>query len=137
MTWFDPQTGAEILEQRECLALLAEEEVGRVGIIEGGSPLILPVNYALDGEAIVFRTGEGSKLDAARGRSACFEIDGGDRARRVGWSVVVRGRLTEVTTFDRPTLDRVQLLADPWIEGRSHVLRLEPEHISGRRVGGG
>ena len=47
---------------------------------------------------VVFRTDEGTKLDAAaRGSGVAFEIDGTDEAARTGWSVVVRGEATEVT----------------------------------------
>jgi uncharacterized protein len=131
----DKRTGVEVIERRECLALLAAEEVGRLGIIDGGAPLVLPVNFALDGEAIVIRTAPGSKLSAARGRSACFEVDGFDRGGRSGWSVVVRGRMAEVTTLDRPVYDRVRDLASPWLPGeRDHVVRLVPGSITGRRV---
>ena len=127
--------GIEVIDRAGCLELLAGQEVGRIGIIDGGSPLVLPVNFALDGEAVVFRTGPGSKLQAARGRAACFEIDGVDADTRSGWSVVVRGRLQEVTRFDGDLHDRIVDLAEPWIEGqRGHVVRLQPHSISGRRI---
>jgi len=106
----DNRTGIEIIERRECLALLAADDFGRIGILEGASPLILPVNYALDGEAIIFRSGEGSKLAAARRTAACFEIDGHDSARHEGWSVVARGRLEEVTPYEGPALERLAAL---------------------------
>jgi hypothetical protein len=38
------------------------------------------VNFVLDGETIVFSTGEGDKLDAVRqGRVLTFEVDAVDR----------------------------------------------------------
>lgn len=135
MVWSDARTGLEILDRWECLELLGAGEVGRIGILEGGAPLVLPVNYALDGEDIIVRSDEGSKVDAARGGSACFEIDGTDGDRRSGWSVVVRGRLEVVTRMDPTLRVRIAELADPWIGSRSHVLRLRSEAISGRRVG--
>ena len=104
-------------------------------ILEGGSPLVLPVNYALDSEAIVFRSGEGSKLAAARRTRACFEIDGHDRERHEGWSVVARGRLEEVSPHEGPTLERLAALPHPLADGdRSHVLRLVIDSVQGRRV---
>lgn len=134
MLLFDNRTGVEVVERRGCLELLAGEVLGRIGIVEGGAPLILPVNYALDGEAIVFRTGPGSKLDSAHGSAACFEVDAFDREGRSGWSVVVRGRLEEITTADQPALDRVEKLADPWLGERPSVVRLVPQVITGRRI---
>ena len=135
MTRFDSRTDVEVIDRRECLELLAGEVVGRVGIIEGTGPLVLPVNYGLHRDEVVFRTGPGSKLAASRRSQACFEIDGFDRVDRSGWSVVVRGRLEEVTVFDRGLLDEVEHLAEPWIgSGRPNIVRLIPSIISGRRV---
>ncbi len=131
----DNRTGIEVIDRRECLALLAAEDFGRIGIIEGGSPLVLPVNYALDGEAIILRSGEGSKLAAARRTSACFEIDRHDSERHEGWSVVARGRLEEVSPYEGPALERLAALPHPWADGdRSHVLRLVIASVQGRRV---
>ena len=61
-------------------------------------PHIVPVNYVLVGEAPVFRTGPGSKLDAAaESAPVASEVDAAEEATRPGWSVVVRGALAEVT----------------------------------------
>ena len=135
MKMFDTRTGVEVIERKECLALLADEVIGRIGILDGHHPLVLPVNYALDGDAIVFRSGPGTKLSASKGGPACFEVDHHDRSDRSGWSVVVRGRLEEVTHFDPELYARVEDLAEPWLPGeRPHILRLAPAVISGRRV---
>jgi uncharacterized protein len=128
--------GVEILERDECLRLLAACELGRVGIVEGNQPLILPVNYALDGETVVFRTGRGTKLDMGTRSPACFEIDDADPSARTGWSVLAVGRLEEVTAFDAQSLEAVQRLpVTPWAPGdRPHWMRLVPRRITGRRV---
>jgi nitroimidazol reductase NimA-like FMN-containing flavoprotein (pyridoxamine 5'-phosphate oxidase superfamily) len=127
--------GVEIIERAACLDLLAADQIGRLGVVEGGHPLILPVNYGLDGESVIFRTAAGTKLDAAQRGPACFEIDGFDPSTRSGWSVVVRGRLEEVTTLHGPVFERIRTLSEPWVNGdRAHVLRLVPSVISGRRV---
>jgi nitroimidazol reductase NimA-like FMN-containing flavoprotein (pyridoxamine 5'-phosphate oxidase superfamily) len=132
---YDPRTQVEVIDRRECLALLEGEVLGRLGVLDGGSPLVLPMNYALHGDEVIFRTGPGTKLDAARGRPACFEIDGFDRQGRSGWSVVVRGRLEEVTRYDSALLEVVADLAEPWMQApRPNVLRLVPTTITGRRI---
>jgi len=130
-------TGIEWLDERECLQLLAEHEVGRLGVIEGGAPTIFPVNYQLDGKAIVFRTGPGTKLDHGLRAPACFEIDQFDQSQRCGWSVVGVGRLRLVTGYDGETLTRVTALpVDPWAPGdKPHWMRLAFTELSGRRVG--
>lgn len=135
MRQFDNRTGIEVIDRAACLRLLGGDHVGRLGITEGASPLILPVNYALDGEHIVFRTAPGTKLDLANRTPACFEIDHFDRDARTGWSVVVRGLLEEVTEHEQDRWQRIQALPDPWAEGeKAHVLALVPTTITGRRV---
>lgn len=133
----DARTGLAWLDREQCLAFLAEEEVGRLAFVVGGTPAIVPVNYRLDGDIVVFRTGPGAKLDDGPGRRVSFEIDSFDRGRRRGWSVVVTGRLEEVTPYDSAAYERVAGLGvDPWAEGdRSHWLRLVPTRITGRRIG--
>jgi nitroimidazol reductase NimA-like FMN-containing flavoprotein (pyridoxamine 5'-phosphate oxidase superfamily) len=133
----DSRTGTEWLDRAECLRLLAEEEIGRLAVIQGGVPTIFPVNYQLDGEAIVFRTGPGTKFDHGLRAPACFEIDHFDRAQRSGWSVVGTGRLREVTPYDGKTLERVKALpVDPWAPGdKPYWMRLTFADLTGRRVG--
>ena len=102
---------------------------------DAGAPLILPINYGMDGECVVFRTAEGTKLTATRRSGGCFEIDGHDSESRTGWSVIVRGRLEEVTTFAGPVFERLAELARPWAEGeKAHVVRLVPHSITGRQI---
>lgn len=134
MTRFDSRTGVEVIDRKECLELLARDVIGRIAIIEGNGPLVLPVNYGLHGEHVVLQTGPGSKLTASRGQLVCFEVDAFDRETRSGWSVVVRGRLEEVTELDR-SFAEVEQLAKPWLgSGRPNTVRLVPTIISGRRV---
>ena len=132
----DARTGIEMMDRQLCLRLLAADEVGRLAVVTAGAPVILPVNYALDDESIVFRTAPGTKLEGVRGM-ACFEIDAFDRSTRHGWSVVVTGRLEEVDQYAARDLARLRSLdLSPWAAGeREHWLRLVPSHISGRRVG--
>jgi uncharacterized protein len=76
MRLHDARTGIELVDHQLCLRLLAWDVIGRLAVVApGGSPMVFPVNYVLDGEAIVFRTAPGTKLDAGSGGQACFEID--------------------------------------------------------------
>lgn len=126
-----------MLQRSECLELLASDVVGRLAVIDGGTPVILPINYVLDGDTVVFRTEKGLKLDAGPRSPASFEIDSVDREHRTGWSVVVTGRLEEVTDFDAAAWHRaLDLPIDPWASGeKSHWMRLVPARITGRAVG--
>jgi uncharacterized protein len=127
MEWIDPD---------QCKWLLRGAEMGRIAVVVGGAPLVFPVTYAIDGDAIVFRTGEGTKLHAAGRAPACFEVDAFDRSTRVGWSVIVQGRLEEVTRYDAETLDRLEHLGlEPWLDDAgTHWMRLVPSSTTGRRL---
>jgi nitroimidazol reductase NimA-like FMN-containing flavoprotein (pyridoxamine 5'-phosphate oxidase superfamily) len=132
----DARTGIEVLDRAACLLLLADDVVGRLAFVDGGAPAIVVVNYVLDGDAVVFRSGPGTKLRTGVRAPVAFEIDRLDRESRSGWSVVVTGRLEEVTDHRSTLLQRVQALPiDPWAEGdKPHLLRLVPTAITGRRV---
>jgi nitroimidazol reductase NimA-like FMN-containing flavoprotein (pyridoxamine 5'-phosphate oxidase superfamily) len=136
MKMVDPRTGIEVLDEDECLRLLGTEEIGRLAVVDGTTPVIFPVNYVLDGRTIVFRTDEGTKLDRGERAGACFEIDRFDRSTRTGWSVIAAGRLEEITKFDSNALaDAKALPIDPWAGGdKAHWMRLNPSRITGRRV---
>jgi nitroimidazol reductase NimA-like FMN-containing flavoprotein (pyridoxamine 5'-phosphate oxidase superfamily) len=128
----------EPLPRDECLRLLANDDVGRVAVNVFNLPVVFPVNYCLDGESVVFRTDEGTKQTRGPWAAASFEIDHFDRAAQEGWSVLVKGRLEEVTVADRATFDRVHALRlEPWGGGdKSHWMRLVAQEITGRRVVG-
>lgn len=132
----DARTGLEVIDPDECRRLLAADEVGRLALIDGGTPAVFPINYVVDGDAVVFRTAPGTKLSAGPRRRVAFEIDDFDRSRRTGWSVVVTGRLEEVTAYDAATLQRVtRLPVEPWAGGeRAHWMRIVPDRITGRRI---
>lgn len=123
------------LPKSECFGLLAGARLGRIALVDDQGPVVFPVNFILDNYTVVFRTDEGSKLDAAcRGSRVAFEIDGMDAATRSGWSVLVRGEAIEVTS---PA--EVRRLADiaavPWAPGaKVHVVRILPAVVTGRRI---
>jgi uncharacterized protein len=123
------------LSKSECLGLLAGQHLGRVVLVDDRGPIAFPVNFVLDRDTVVFRSGEGRKLDVAgRGASVAFEVDGADEAARTGWSVLVRGKATEITDPDE--LARVrQLLLSPWAPGaKTHYIRILPSALTGRRI---
>jgi nitroimidazol reductase NimA-like FMN-containing flavoprotein (pyridoxamine 5'-phosphate oxidase superfamily) len=124
------------MDRVECLRLLEAEDVGRLAIVQGSTPVIFPVNYVLDGESIVFRTAPGAKLAFGPHALVAFEIDYLSREDRSGWSVVVTGQLDELTDDDE--LERIRRLPlEPWAGGvRDHWMRLVPGIITGRRLGG-
>src|SRR5579864_7564089 len=126
------------LTKTECFELLANEHLGRLAVVDDRGPVVFPVNYVLDRHTVIFRTEEGTKLHAAsRGSRACFEVDGTDATARTGWSVVVRGEVTEVT--DPAELARLrELPLRAWAPGpRNRYARVLPAVLTGRRVTAG
>lgn len=132
------EQGLEVLSEQECRRRLEEAPVGRIAFVHERKPLVLPVNYGIYDEDIVFRTAQGSKLDAARhhpGLPVAFEIDDYDAGRRTGWSVVVQGQLDHVV--DRSLIAKLESLKlQPWAEvaERDHWLRIVVERVTGRRI---
>ena len=88
----------------ECWVLLATQELGRLGVYVRGYPLVLPVNFALDGRVVVVRTGEGTMHAALGHANVTFEVDDIDRTSRSGWSVLVRGQAEAVGPAHREEL---------------------------------
>lgn len=129
------QIDLEMLTPEECRRLLATQSIGRIGVVVDGEPLVMPVNFAVDGDDIVFRTTVGSSFDRmVRGAKACFEIDAADPAYHTGWSVLARGPVRVVA--DGAALARCAALAlRPWAHGQEAAfLRLHIETMSGRRI---
>jgi len=123
------------LTRGECFGLLARQQVGRVAVVDDRGPVVFPVNFVFDRHMVVFRTDEGTKLDAAaRCSRVAFEIDGIDAAAHTGWSVVVRGEAVEVTDQQElARLRRLPLLT--WAPGtRSRYVRILPAKLTGRRI---
>ena len=134
--WADPRPGqVGELTRAECFELLASAPLGRVAVTDDLGPVVFPVSFVLDRHTVVFRTEAGTKLDAAsRGSRVCFEADGIDVAALAGWSVIVRGEITEVT--EESELARLrELPLRVWAAGsRNHYLRILPAVLTGRRI---
>ena len=116
------------LTVEECLELLATASVGRFAVAgPAGSPLVVPVNFVLDGDVIAFRTAPGAKLDALRRHRASFQVDWIDPLHRTGWSVLVQGLAFEGSAPD--------VEVEPWDAGpKLYWIRLIPSAITGRRL---
>ena len=128
------RSGLEIIPRKECLLLLASQNVGRLGFVIGDQPMVLPVNYAVQGDVVIFRTGEGTKLEAAHGAKVAFEVD--DIGAGCGWSVVIQGVAEEILPTGDWLDESVRANAGPtWIPGPTdHYVRIRPTVFSGRRL---
>lgn len=130
--------GLEVLPFDSCLSLLGAVSVGRVGFVAGGEVLVLPVNFVLDGDSVVFRTASGSKLAGAEDTSVvAFEADNYDDITQSGWSVMVSGR-AEVVEDDAEIgrLSRLGLYSWASALDRPFWIRIRPTSVTGRRTPG-
>ena len=130
------RNGMRVLDREECLQLLEAQPVGRVAFTLAGRPMVLPVNFVLDREEIVFRTGAGSKLATAL-RSigvVAFEVDHFDPQSQTGWSVLVQGSMDGILDItEMARLDQLGLA--PWLEtSRPHWVRITTERVTGRVI---
>jgi nitroimidazol reductase NimA-like FMN-containing flavoprotein (pyridoxamine 5'-phosphate oxidase superfamily) len=121
----------------ECFALLEQESVGRLIYVDDMGPAAVPVNYAVAGQSIVFRSQDGSKVRGLRDHAVAFEVDHIDDSSRSGWSVLVRGtgeevEMERVPDLLRPITDDVPLPAKRGVH-RVWVV-ISPTRVTGRRL---
>jgi uncharacterized protein len=130
------QTVVEDMSRSDALDRLQRHGfVGRLAFIVDGRPMIMPVNYLADRDALVFCTGEGTKLSALRGGAAvAFEVDDSRPLDHSGWSIVVEGTASEIT--DPAELKRLRSgpLKSWAVRPTAHWIRVTYEHVSGRRI---
>jgi hypothetical protein len=120
----------------ECVELLSANSVGRAAICTPSGPHVVPVNYVVNGDEVVFRTTPYSVLGTyGRAGDMAFEVDHIDAEKHVGWSVVALGHGEMVEDVD--DLEEIRWSHDPkpWAEGtRLLYIRLRWRQITGRRI---
>jgi nucleotide-binding universal stress UspA family protein len=122
----------EELSASACWEQLAAASVGRLAVCMSGMPRIFPINFVVDGESIVFRTAEGTKLAALRNPSVAFEIDDYDADSGIASSVIIEGRAEEIAEVSGS--DTLGLPLFPWhVSPKGHFVRITPDNVSGRR----
>ncbi len=129
------KSGLEVLSESDCFALLATAPIGRIVYSDRALPVIVPVNYTVDGDDVVIRTGRRSRLAThAAGHVIAFEVDEIDAASHSGWSVVLTGFLQLVEDpVDVARLERMGLRS--WAPtAHDRYVRLRPDLVTGRRI---
>ena len=124
----------EPIARSDCWGLMATARVGRLGLLVDGRPEVLPVNFALDGESVLFRTGEGTVLNKASLNVVAFEVDHTDDATHTGWSVLVQGVALDIGDAIDPTSERLRRLSlITWAPGTRHRwFQIKPSNVTGR-----
>ena len=126
-------TNIVTLTDTECWSLLRSAAVGRLGVTVKGRPDIFPVNHVVHRESIVFRTSQGSKLDACVDQPVAYEVDGFDTATGDAWSVVIKGQANELQRMYE-VFEATELPLFPWqTSPKPRFVRIEPDSVTGRR----
>ena len=131
----------EILDEDECLRLIAPGGIGRIAYDSRFGHAVLPVNYKLHNGAIVFRTALHSALDedlqtgiAGAEYHVAFEIDELDMPGRQGWSVLIQGPAHRVES-EQERASALQAGVENWAPGdRELFVRIVPSRVTGRRI---
>jgi hypothetical protein len=128
--------GLRVLGLEECLERLKTAPVGRLAFVDSGEPVVFPVNHAVDGVDVVFRSSWGSKLEVAeKSGVVAFEADGYDVASETGWSVLVKGTAELVyETVDTGRYEQLGLRSWADIKGIGFWVRIRPVEVTGREV---
>jgi len=133
----EAESHLDVLSDEACRHLLSNEQVGRIAFVDAaGYPVVLPVNYVVDGDFIVFRTDPGAKFDLVPLRRVAFEVEHLAPACRSGWSVLVQGLGQDLTDAVGSAFEQLRRRhVDLWAPGdKAHWLAVEIHHISGRRI---
>lgn len=124
----------EVLKVHECWRYLRSSSVGRLALIGSSGPEVFPVNYLPEDGTLIFRTAQGSKMDALlEGERVALEADGLNSYGTIAWSVVVKGS-PEPVSLDDPSQATADRAITPWEPGiKEYLFRITPTELSGRR----
>ena len=86
----------------ECFELLVAHGIGRLCLIDAGSPIAVPVNYRLGShQQIIVRTAPNSMVGRYRGPCS-LEVDDIDISHERAWSVIAPRHRSCRSTTPRP-----------------------------------
>ncbi|HOF63705.1 MAG TPA: pyridoxamine 5'-phosphate oxidase family protein [Dermatophilaceae bacterium] len=122
----------EQMSTDECWEILDRERFGRLAVAVQGEPDIFPINFLVDGGALLMRTAPGTKLtELVINAAVAVEADGrsGDEA----WSVIVKGLARMVDSFSETYEDDEKHL-ETWLPSDKPIyVEITVREISGRR----
>ena len=123
------------LSRDQCFDHLRRAGIGRIGYVVEGLAVILPVNFTMRDDDIVFCTDSGSKLRWLSNHTrVAFEVDGSNAEDQSGWSVLVRGTARSVTDADSiEALGAEDVVS--WVRpAAAHWVRISVDQVSGRSL---
>ena len=131
----------EVLDEAECLRLIAPGGIGRLVFAGRYDLTVLPVNYKLHRGAILFRTAQDSSTEedlrtgiARAEYRVAFEVDAFDTVAGEGWSVLVQGPAHHLDS-ESERIQAQEAGVVPWPGGdREHFISITPARVTGRRI---
>ncbi|WP_137843152.1 pyridoxamine 5'-phosphate oxidase family protein [Microbacterium sp. 2FI] len=120
-----------VLTDEQCWERLRGQQLGRLVTRVGDVLDIFPVNYVVDGQGVLFRTAQGSKLfELTVNDEVLFEVD--DHTEVDAWSVIVRGHARPLETSAE--VERADALGlTPWIPTLKYTyVHVDAASLSGR-----
>ncbi|ARZ66725.1 hypothetical protein SMD11_1061 [Streptomyces albireticuli] len=123
------------LSEDDCWQKLGTHGIGRIGLTAGPAPVVLPVNFLVDGRTIVYRTETGGAAAAADADQLAFEADHIDEHLSRGWSVLITGTAEHI--IDPGTVEALATRpgAEPWAGGKRDLwIRIRPGQVTGRTI---
>lgn len=120
------------MTDEECWERLAAKEFGRMAYHLADEVHIIPINYAVQGRSLIFRTAEGSKLlGVVMNEDVAFEIDSIDDEAESAWSVIARGKARILEGEEARDADNLRLR--PWVSTEKfNVVAIDIDEVSGR-----
>jgi len=112
---------------------MARATVGRVAIVVGALPEIVPVNFQVAGETVVFGVHSQSALAGGHeGMVVAFQVDSFDPERESGWHVHAIGTLCQVLGAEELAVAGGTVPAS-WARGEEaeRVVQIELAVVSG------
>jgi len=122
----------EDMTDQECWAILDRERFGRLAVAVHGEPDIFPINFIVDGNALLMRTAPGTKLtELVINAAVAVECDGRDGD--VAWSVILKGAARMVDSLSETYADDEKHL-ETWLPSDKPIyVEITPRELSGRR----
>ena len=135
----------EQLSVQNMEALLREQRVAHVGVVDGNEPYVGPLSFVYTDGSIVFRTGDGRRLTALRKNPrVSIEVSRTDQVTGSWKSVIVAGTAEFVDENDtgamitallgkyRDMIDPLLGASGPLLIDANHVVRVSIDTMSGR-----
>jgi nitroimidazol reductase NimA-like FMN-containing flavoprotein (pyridoxamine 5'-phosphate oxidase superfamily) len=124
----------QVLTDEQCMARLSLRRIGRVSVTKEALPVIVPVNFVMDGANVVFRTHpHGLLAHACDSNVIAFEVDDFSIEADAGWSVLVVGvaRLLRASEHVHALTFGLATAAG---DDCNQFVQLRIERISGREI---